>query len=90
VDVPQIQAALGAKVSVKAANSDSTEVTYEGTDFLTFGFKVFGIGIMNGEWHVYGVDANQGLAFAVGDELGSPIVSEGELVDINFEAAMGA
>lgn len=89
VNVPQIQAALGAKVSVKAANSNSSEITYEGTEFLTFGFKVFGIGIMNGEWQVYGVTPDEGLAFAVGDQLGEPFVSEGELVDIEFEAAAG-
>ena|SRR5271157_2640605 len=81
---------LGAKVTVKAANSDSTEVTYGGAEFLTFGFKVFGIGMMNGEWHVYGVAPGEGLAFAVGDQLGDPIVSDGELVDIEFEMAAGA
>jgi hypothetical protein len=41
---------------------------------------VVGVGIMNGEWQVYDVTSDKGLAFAVGDQLGEPIVSEGELV----------
>jgi hypothetical protein len=84
VSVPAIQATLGAKVGVTAANATSTEVTYEGPEYLTFGFKVFGIGMLNGEWQIHGVRADEGTAFAVDDPFKHPIVSEDELVDIDY------
>lgn len=41
VDVPQIQAALGVKVGVAATNSTQTDVTYEGPEYLVFGYRAF-------------------------------------------------
>jgi hypothetical protein len=89
VNVPQIQAALGAKVEVKVANADTMEVTYVGPELLTFGFKVFGIGMLNGEWQIHGVEADEGTAFAVGSSP-DPIVSEDELVDIDYSMGISA
>jgi hypothetical protein len=86
VEVPRIQAALGAKVGVTARNQSSTDVQYEATEFLVFGFKALGIGISNGEWQVYGVEADQGHAFAVG-ETPRGAVDRDRLVDIAFPAA---
>jgi len=84
VDVPAIQAILGAKVGVTATSAQNTEITYEGTQLLTFGFKAYGIGMANGEWQFYGVAPSGDTAFAIGDRLGDPIVSDGELMDIDY------
>ncbi len=65
VDVPAIQAALGAKVGVATSAANSSEVTYIGPEYLTFGMKLFGIGIANGEWQIRGVKADGAHAFAM-------------------------
>jgi hypothetical protein len=90
VDVPQIQATLGAKVSVAAANTSNTELVYEGPEFLTFGYKAFGIGMIDGEWNIYGIPADAAHAFALPPE---PItedmkgyVDANELVELEFPA----
>jgi hypothetical protein len=74
VNVPSVQGVLGAKVSVAAANSAATEVTYAGLDYLTFGFKIFGIGISNGVWQIHGVKPGAELSFAAADSVPDPIV----------------
>lgn len=84
VDVPTIQATLGAKVSVSATGSASTEVTYAGTEYLTFGFKVFGIGIQNGQWQVHGVQPDAGLAFG-GPKMQPMILSQSGFVTLGSE-----
>jgi hypothetical protein len=90
VNVPQIQVTLGAKVAVAATNSSNTEVNYEGSDYLVFGYKAFGIAMQNGEWQIYGVAANEDGAFAAGADIGDPIVDANELVQIeNALAAHG-
>jgi hypothetical protein len=83
VDVPQIQAALGAKVAVTATDASNSEVKYEGPEYLVFGFKAFGIGMLNGEWQIYGVQASEEGSFAVGADIGKPLVDESQLVDID-------
>jgi len=89
VDVPAIQAVLGTKVAVTSASSDSTEITYEGQEPLTFGIKVFRIVYGGGKWHIEGVEASAETAF--GDEdsghTETPRVLERELVEINFPDA---
>jgi hypothetical protein len=82
VNVPELQAILGTKVSVTATNSSNTELTYEGADYLVFGYKAFGIAMLNGEWQIYGVAPDESGAFAVGTTLGDPIVDAGRLVQI--------
>jgi hypothetical protein len=79
VDVPQIQAAVGAKINVGLASGSQSEVVYEGQEFLSFGYKAFGIGMTNGEWEIHGVDA-----FAIGDTA-TGVVDSNELVDLNFD-----
>ncbi len=86
VDVPQIQAALGVKVGVSAANSSQTDVTYEGPDYLAFGYKAFGIGMENGVWQIYGVAESAELAFAAG-AAPTPFVDRSGLVDLEFPEA---
>jgi hypothetical protein len=41
VDVPLIQSAVGASVKVSADPTQTSKVTYEGTDPLVFGFKAY-------------------------------------------------
>jgi hypothetical protein len=87
VDVPQIQAALGVKVGVATSNQSGSQITYQGPDFLVFGYKAFGIAIVNGQWEIHGLDAQQGLAFAVNDQPPEPVVERDELVDLAFGPA---
>jgi hypothetical protein len=84
VEVEQIQATLGAKVDVSSANASKTDVTYEGQEYLTFGFKAFGIGMVDGSWQIYGLAEDEGVAFAAGQEP-EPRVNTGELVDLSFD-----
>jgi hypothetical protein len=85
VNVPEIQAMLGAKVGVSAANAASTDLTYEGPEFLAFGYKAFGIGMQQGAWQIYGAAENADLAFALGAGP-TPIVDRDGLVDVSFDA----
>ena len=67
VDVPAIQQAVGAKVSVSLSDSASTELTYTGEEPLTFGFKAFGIDFVDGAWRVRGMKPGQGTAYVLAD-----------------------
>lgn len=65
VDVPRIQAVIGADLKVEVGASRKSEVTYKGQRHLTFGFKAFQIGYDYndqgaGEWCVRGVDPSKG------------------------------
>lgn len=84
VDVPVIQQAVGGSVSVSAENDAGTDVTYTGPTPLVFGFKVFGIGFLNGSWTVHGEAPSGDLAFAApGAPPPSVIFSDGGLVSLN-------
>jgi hypothetical protein len=85
VDVPQIQAALGAKVGVKTSNASNTEITFEGPEFLAFGYKPFGIRRVGQSWEIYGVAADAAHAFGVQETKLVPIVETHELVEIDFD-----
>lgn len=87
VNVPAIQAALGVKAKVSVASQDASEVTYEGADFLTFGFKAFGIRRVQEKWQVYGIRPSGAMAFSVGKSHDEPLVTDGELLDLDFPAA---
>jgi len=63
VDVPAIQSVLGTKVAVSQTDASSAEVSYDGPDYLTFGFKVFEIKMDNQRWRIQGVAAGKSLAF---------------------------
>jgi hypothetical protein len=41
VDIPAIQAVVGADISVKSGSTSEAEIVYEGKDQLTFRFKAF-------------------------------------------------
>jgi hypothetical protein len=89
VNVPAIQAALGAKVGVTVGGSDSTEVTYQNSEPLVFGFQIFEIAFAGGQWTVRGVAPSGGTSFSDGDDTdlpGSdlPIVAPAELVEIDY------
>jgi hypothetical protein len=64
VDLPSIQSAVGAKVTVSSSSSANTELTYQGQEMLAFGFKVFRIDYENGKWVVRGVKPSGEVAFA--------------------------
>jgi hypothetical protein len=87
VNLPQIQAALGAKVKVTAGNAEKTELVYEGDQYLTFGFKVFGIGRKDGKWNIYGKAAGAGNAYlADAEQIESIVMDRDELLDLDTAA----
>jgi hypothetical protein len=70
LDIPAIQAAVGANVTVKTGSASASEVVYEGKDQLTFGFKVFEVLFENGKWGVHGTKAGA-VPFATPGAAGS-------------------
>jgi hypothetical protein len=85
IDVPALQSALGARVGVSAVNSDNTEITYTGPELLTFGFKVFGIGIQNGRWAIHGVDPGDDVSFDA-PKMHPFLLSSSGMIDIEDSA----
>ena len=67
--IPAIKGMIGAKVSVAAKTSESTDLTYKGVDPLTFGFKAFAIAF-DGRWRITGVTPD--AATALSSEAFSP------------------
>jgi hypothetical protein len=49
VDIPVIQELLGAEIAVSALAGSSGMISYEGSTYLTFGFRCFEVGIDDGE-----------------------------------------
>ena len=84
VNVAQIQAALGARVGVTLSGRSANEVTYEGPDYLVFGYKAFGISRADGQWQMYGLSPQEDLAFSTAAEPPAPVVERDELVDLDF------
>ncbi len=84
VNVPAIQAALGAKVGVTVTGTENTEVTYENAVPLVFGFQVYAITYVGGKWNIQGVAPSGAVAFADEDTPDAPIVVPAELVEIRF------
>jgi hypothetical protein len=81
VNVPSIQATVGGKISVGVASGSQNEVTYEGPEFLAFGFKAFRITRPNGEWAVEGVGPSGEMAFG---RKAKGVVDADELVELHF------
>ncbi len=52
VDIPAVNEAVGVKVDVGSSADRKSEVTYKGESLLTFGFKVFQICYVDGNWQV--------------------------------------
>ena len=77
VDVPNIQAMLGAKVGVTAGGSKSSDVTYKGQFAVSFGFRALEIKFENGKWKLEGAKASGDIAFGapVGGGAASPRTS---------------
>jgi hypothetical protein len=64
VDIPAIQQAVGGDVQVGAKAGSGSDLTYAGTQPVTFGFKAFEIAF-NGRWRMVGAAAGPDLAFAI-------------------------
>jgi hypothetical protein len=65
VDVPAIQAVVGANVTVKSSNASSSEITFTGPAALTFGFSVQQITRVGDKWALRGATPSGNIAFAV-------------------------
>jgi hypothetical protein len=65
VDVPVIQSAVGAKVAIAQTGSETAELTYTGSQLLTFGHKIFRIEFINGRWAIKGQKPAGEVAFAL-------------------------
>jgi hypothetical protein len=66
-DIPAIQNAVGANVSVSAKSGGASDLTYTGNDSVTFGFKVFAIAF-DERWRITGVAPTAELAFSAGSD----------------------
>lgn len=65
VKVPVIEKAVGAEVSVSASGANSSTITFEGEKLLSFGFRCFELGVIEGRLRL--TIARMGnLRFAVG------------------------
>ena len=83
VNVPQIQATVGAKIGVAVGSTSENEVVYEGPEFLAFGFKAFKLGFIDNEWSIEGVAPGADIAFAVGKKA-KHVVDANELIELEF------
>jgi hypothetical protein len=63
-DIPSIQNAIGANISVSAKSGASSDLTFTGKDSITFGFKALAIAF-DGKWRVSGASPSAALAFEV-------------------------
>jgi hypothetical protein len=65
-DIPTIQKVVGINVSVSASRTNNGDISFKGTQALTFGFKIFGIAYGGGHWQVYGQPPSGGGALGLG------------------------
>jgi hypothetical protein len=65
VDVPAIQAVVGASVKVVSSSAANSTIKYSGTTPVTFGFIVMEIQREGEKWRLQGAEASGGLAFGV-------------------------
>ena len=63
VDLPAIQGAVGAKVSVAQSSGREALLTFTGEEPLSFGFKAFELSYVDGDWRVQGADPSPDMAF---------------------------
>jgi hypothetical protein len=63
LDVPAIQAAVGANVSVGTSGSGNATLTFKGPVPVTFGFAALEIDRVNNTWQVRGAKPSEALAF---------------------------
>jgi hypothetical protein len=87
LDVPAIKELLEGQVDVKAESERSSTVTYQGSDYLVFGFKAFVVGVSDGVLSL--VSASPGHVALNSDNLADaatadPMVfDEGGLMDLD-------
>jgi len=62
VDVPAIKSVIGADVSVSTKTAESADLTYRGSEAVTFGFKAFAIAF-DGRWRIAAVAPDAALSF---------------------------
>ena len=74
VDVPAIEAVLGAGIKVKPVSASNATITYAGPQPLTFGFAVDEIMFDNGRWSLAGAAPSGGLAFAAATATSTPLI----------------
>lgn len=66
LDVPAIQATVGASVTVSKSASSSSTITFKGPTPVTFGFAALEIDRVNNVWQVQGAKPSGALAFGAG------------------------
>lgn len=67
VDVAAIQGVVGANIGVSPRGANSAMITFKGPEPITFGFKAFIIGFVDGHWTLKGAKASGDMAFAIAD-----------------------
>jgi hypothetical protein len=80
VDLPNIQKIVGAHVTVASGGSDGSDLVYQGSQLLTFGFKVFGIAYAQGNWQIHGQPPSGNIAFMTGHQAAPILLSPGKLM----------
>jgi hypothetical protein len=64
LDVPAIQATVGANVTVGTTTSSNATLTFQGKEAVTFGFAALEIDRVDNKWQVRGAQPSGELAFA--------------------------
>jgi hypothetical protein len=83
VDVPVIQEMVGGNVAVKREGASSKVLSFEGTDFLTFGFKCLRVGVADGVLSLVSSAAGETALEGVGSSSPEPQILVGDgLVDV--------
>lgn len=74
VDVPALQGVVGANVEVKSGTTSTSEVVFKGQQPITFGFKCFQLGFVDGRWRISGVKPAAELAFSTDAPDAEPVL----------------
>ena len=82
LDVPNIQALVGAKVAVKPSGTSSSSLAFSGQQPVTFGFIVDEIEFDGVRWSLRGAAPSGALAFSAGaaGQAGSAVVAEAPIL----------
>jgi hypothetical protein len=82
VDLPALQALASANVNVTAAGDSNSEVTFEGSSPLAFGFQCFRVGVVEGVLSLTTVQAGA-IAAAVGNPAEKPqLLSDAGMMEL--------
>lgn len=92
VDIPVIEQVVGGDIKVKSESSQSSTVTYEGPEYLVFGFQAFVVGVYDGYLTVVSAEPGSvAMEYAsTGDVVqGEPaMLADGALVNLVPEAML--